>query len=58
MILAILGEAACCCVEVSAIERLIELFGDTPIGLGCVQGSPPVEASEAPILRCLLIIIL
>jgi hypothetical protein len=36
MILALHGEVA-----VAAIERFIELFGDAPIGLGCVQGSPP-----------------
>jgi hypothetical protein len=38
MILAILREAACCRVEVAAIERLIELFSDAPIGLGSVHG--------------------
>ena len=41
MILEVIGEAACCRVEVAAIERLIELFRDAPIGLGIVQGSPP-----------------
>jgi hypothetical protein len=40
MIPAVLGEPACCRVEVAAIERLIELFSDAPIGLGVVQGSP------------------
>jgi hypothetical protein len=40
MILAVLGEAVCCHVEVAAIEHLIELFGDAPIGLSNVQGSP------------------
>jgi hypothetical protein len=44
MILAVLREAACCRVEVAAIERLIELFGDAPIELGEVQGSPPMAA--------------
>ena len=51
MILAVLGEAACYGVEVAAIERLIELFGDAPIGLCDVQGSPPVAAWDTPILR-------
>lgn len=37
MILAVLREAACCRVEVAAIERLIELFSDAPIGLGSVM---------------------
>ena len=40
MILAVLGEAACRRVEVAAIERLMELLGDAPIGLDSVQGSP------------------
>jgi hypothetical protein len=46
MILAILSEAACCRVEVAAIESLIELFGDASIGIGNVQGSPPMAAWE------------
>jgi hypothetical protein len=45
MILAVLGEAACCRVEIAAIERFIELFGDAPIGFGNEQGSPPVAGS-------------
>ena len=40
VVLAVLGEAACRRIEVAAIERLIELLGDPPIGLGNVQGSP------------------
>ena len=40
MILAVLGEAVCCRVEVAAIERLIALFGDAPIGLSNAQGKP------------------
>jgi hypothetical protein len=36
VILAVLGEVARCRVEVAAIERLIEFFGDAPIGLGWV----------------------
>jgi hypothetical protein len=47
MILAVLREVACCRVEVAAIERLIELFGDAPIDLGEVQGSPPVAAWDS-----------
>jgi hypothetical protein len=47
MILAVLCEAVCCPVEVAAIERLIELFGDAPIGLGNVQGNPPVAALDS-----------
>jgi len=47
MILAVLGEAACCRVEVAAIERFIELFGDAPIGLGNVQGSSPAAAWDS-----------
>ncbi|HXW91260.1 MAG TPA: hypothetical protein VEK33_12000 [Terriglobales bacterium] len=39
MILAVLGEIACCGIEIAAIERLVELFGDAPIGLCDVQGS-------------------
>jgi len=39
MISAVLGEAACCRVEVAAIERLVELFGYAPIGIGGVPGS-------------------
>ena len=42
VILAVLGEAACCRVQVSSIECLIELFGDAPIGLRSVQGSSPM----------------
>jgi hypothetical protein len=53
VILAILGEAACGRVEVAAIERLIELFGDAPIGLGNVQGSPPVAAWDSADLPCI-----
>ena len=33
-VLAVLGEAACSRIEIAAIESLIELFGDAPIGLG------------------------
>ncbi len=40
VISAVLGEAACCCVEVAAIERLIEFFGYSPTGLCDVQGRP------------------
>jgi hypothetical protein len=40
MILAVLREAACCRVEVATIERLIESFGDAPIGIGNIQGRP------------------
>ena len=47
MILAVLGEAACRRVEVAEIERLIELFGDAPIGLGDVQGNPPGAAWDS-----------
>jgi hypothetical protein len=47
MILAVLGETACCRVEVAAIQRFIELFGDAPIGLGNVQGRPPMTAWES-----------
>jgi hypothetical protein len=47
MILAVLGEAACCRVEIATIEGLIELFGDAPIGLRYVQGSPPVAARDS-----------
>jgi hypothetical protein len=50
---AILGEAACCLVEVAAIERLIELFSDAPIGLGNVQRSPPVAAWDSADLPCI-----
>lgn len=46
MILTVIREAACRSVEVSAIERLIELFGHAPIGLGDVQGSPPTAAKD------------
>ena len=41
MILALLGEAVGRPVKVAAIERIIELFGDAPIALADVQGSPP-----------------
>jgi hypothetical protein len=37
VILALLGEAACRRVAIAAIERLMELLGDAPIGLGDVQ---------------------
>jgi hypothetical protein len=43
MILAVIGEAVCCRVEVATIERLIELFGNAPIGLGNVQGNLPLH---------------
>jgi hypothetical protein len=36
-----------CPVEVAAIERLIELFRDTPIGLWIVQGSSPMAAWDS-----------
>jgi hypothetical protein len=51
MILAILGEAAYCCVEVAAIECFMELFGDAPIGFGNVQGSLRVHPVQAKILQ-------
>jgi hypothetical protein len=44
MILAILGEITSRRVEVAAIERFMELFGDAPIRLRSVQGSPPIAA--------------
>jgi hypothetical protein len=47
MILAVLREPACCRVEVTAIERIMEAFGDTSIGLGDVQASPPVASDSA-----------
>ena len=47
MILAVVGEAACRRVEVATIERLIELFGDEPIGLRSVQGKSPVAAWDS-----------
>jgi len=46
MILAVLGEAACCRVEVAAIECFIELYGDAPI-VGNVQGSPPIAVWDS-----------
>jgi hypothetical protein len=42
MILAVLREATCCCVEIAAIERFMKLFRDALIRLGNVQGSPPI----------------
>jgi hypothetical protein len=51
MILAVLSEAVCCRGEVAAIERLIELFGDAPMVLGDVQGSPPVAAWDSADFR-------
>ena len=53
IVLAVLGETACCRVEVAAIERLIEWFGDAPVGFGNVQGSPPWRHGIASILRCI-----
>jgi hypothetical protein len=50
MILAVLGEAACCRVEIAAIERLIELFGDAPIGLGNVHAYVPNSDLESNIV--------
>jgi hypothetical protein len=47
VVLAVLGEAACSHVEVAAIERFMELFGDAPIGLGDVQGSSPVAVWDS-----------
>jgi hypothetical protein len=48
VVLATLGEAVCCPVKIAAIKRFMELFGDSPIGLGNVQGSRPI--ATAPIL--------
>jgi hypothetical protein len=47
VVLAVLGEAACRRFEIVPTERLIELFGDAPIVLGNVQGSPPVAAWDS-----------
>lgn len=49
MILAVLGEAARCRIEVATIERLIETFGDAPIDLGDVHGTLRVPG-RSPIL--------
>jgi len=50
VVLAVFGAAVCCRVEVAAIERFIELFGDALIGFGYVQSSRPIPAAKAPIL--------